>query len=298
VSKPIEGRFGIAIVKVESVEPATQKPFEEVSADLKKEIAAQRAKNEMVNVQEKVEDERLGGASLTDAAKKFGLTPRTIDAIDRTGKDPKGNPVPDLPQNADVLSAAFATDVHGENEPIKVANNGGFVWYDVDQITKSRDRPLDEVKEDVLKHWRDDQITERLRKKSAEMVDKIKGGTSFNDVIATDKLKSEWRPGIKRGTVPQGLSAVAVADIFKTPKDGSGTAEGATPTERIVFHVTEVKVLPLDPQNADAKRLDEALKARATEDLIAQYLTKIQAEIGVSINQNALDQVSGSQQNN
>ena len=43
------------------------------------------ARNKMINVQEKIEDERLGGATLADAAKKFGLTPRVVESIDRTG---------------------------------------------------------------------------------------------------------------------------------------------------------------------------------------------------------------------
>ena len=44
---------------------------------------------------------------------------------------------------------------------------------------------------------------------------------------------------------------------------------------------------------ADAKRLDEALKSRNTEDLIAQYIARLQSEVGVSINATALNQVTG-----
>ena len=51
-----------------------------------------------------------------------------------------------------------------------------------------------------------------------------------------------------------------------------------------MFRVTEIKVPPLDPEAADAKRIDEALRARNTEDLIAQYIARLQSEIGVSIN--------------
>ena len=293
VSKPIEGRFGIAIVKVDSVEPGTTKSFEDVSADLKREMQTERAKNELTNVQEKVEDERLGGATLADAARKFDLKPRTIEAIDRNGKDPNGDAVADLPQNVDVLASAFSADVHGENEPLRVANNGGYVWFDVDAITPSRDRPLEEVKDQVVARWRDDEITNRLRAKATEMLDKIKAGTSFADVTAADKLKVEWRPGIKRGSPPAGIPAAAVAEVFKTPQDASGTAEGATPTERMVFRVTEIKVPPLDPQAEDAKRIEDALKSRATEDLIAQYIARLESEVGVTINDSALNQVTG-----
>jgi len=64
-------------------------------------------------------------------------------------------------------------------------------------------------------------------------------------------------------------------------------------TERLVFRVIEIKVPPLDPEAADVKRIDEALRARTTEDLIAQYLTRVQSEIGVTVNASALNQVSG-----
>jgi peptidyl-prolyl cis-trans isomerase D len=297
VSAPVQGRFGIAIVKVDSIEAGKIKPFEEVAPEIKRDIQHDRARNEMVNVQEKVEDERLGGATLADAARKFGLKPLTIEAIDRSGKDAKGNPVPDLPQNVDVLNAAFSADVHGENEPLKLPKNEGYVWFDVDAITQARDQPLDEVKDQAIARWRDDEVAARLKTKGAEMLDKIKAGTPFAEVMSADKLKVEWRPGIKRAGTAPGLSPAVVGEVFKTPQDGAASVEGASPTERVVFHVTEIKVPPLDPNNADAKRIDEALKSRSAEDLAAQYLVWLQSDVGVTINQNALSQATGGSQN-
>ena len=64
-----------------------------------------------------------------------------------------------------------------------------------------------------------------------------------------------------------------------------------------MFRVTEIKVPPLDPEAAEAKRIGEALRARSTEDLIAQYIARLQSDIGVSINQTALNQVTGGAQN-
>jgi peptidyl-prolyl cis-trans isomerase D len=293
VSGPVQGRFGIAVVKVESIEPGKTRPFEDVSAELKQDMQTERAKNEVTNVQEKVEDERLGGATLADAARKFKLSPNIIEAIDRNGKDAQGNPVPDLPQNVDVLAAAFGADVHGENEPLRIPNRGGYVWFDVDSIAPARDRSLDEVKGPVVARWRDDEIAARLKSKAGEILDKVKAGTAFAEVAAADSLKVEWRPGIKRDGTAPGLSAVAVIEVFKTPQDATGSAEGAGPTERIVFRVTEIKVPPLDAQAADGKRLDEALKSRSGEDLLAQYLAKLQNDLGVSVNAIALNQITG-----
>ena len=57
------------------------------------------------------------------------------------------------------------------------------------------------------------------------------------------------------------------------------------------------KIPPYDPEAGEAKRIDDALKSRSTEDLIAQYLARLQSEIGVTINQTALNQVTGGTQN-
>ena len=293
VSAPVQGRFGIAIVKVESIEPAKTRSFEEIAPELKRDLALERAKNDITTVEEKVEDERLGGATLADAARKFKLNPRTIEAIDRSGKDKDGKEVPGLPQGVDVLQAAFAADVHGDNEPLRLPNRAGYVWYDVDAITPAHERTLDEVKDKVVARWRDDEIALRLKTKATGLLDKIRGGASFADVAAAEKLKVETKPGIKRGTPPEGLSEAAVAEIFRTQKDAAGASENTRPTEWVLFRVTDIKVPPLDPQAADTKRLHDALKARLTEDLIAQYITTLQNEVGVSVNENALSQVSG-----
>lgn len=297
VSTPVQGRFGIAIVKVDSIAPATTRPFEEVSAELKADIATERARNEVTSVQEKIEDERLGGATLADAARKFNLSPRIIEAIDRSGKDPQGNAVPDLPQNVDVLSVAFVADVHGENEPLRLPSNGGYVWFDVDAIMPGRDKPLDEVKDQVVARWREDQIATRLKTKSTEMLDKIKAGTSLADAAVADKLRVETRWSIKRGSQPPGVPASGIAEIFKTPQDGTGTVDGVSATDRIVFRVTDIKMPSYDPEASEAKRIDEALRSRITEDLVAQYMARLQSDVGVSINQSALSQVSGGTQN-
>jgi len=293
VSTPVQGRFGIAIVKVASIEPPKTKALDEVSAEIKRDLALERARNELINVQEKVEDERLGGATLADSARKFNLKPRVIEAMDRTGKDAEGKPIADLPQGVDVPAATFNAEVHGDNEALRLPNSGGYVWIDVDSIKASHDRPLDEVKDQVLARWRGDEIATRLRAKATAMLDKVKAGTSFNDVAAADGLKVEWRPGIKRATPPPGIPAGAVAEIFRTPKDAAGSADGTTPAERIVFRVTEIKVPPLDAEAAEAKRINEALRTRVAEDLTAQYVARLQSEIGVTINQNALNQVAG-----
>ncbi|MBM3528665.1 MAG: peptidylprolyl isomerase [Alphaproteobacteria bacterium] len=292
VSAPVEGRFGPALIQVLKIEPPQTRPLDQVAAELRREIATDRARNELINVQEKIEDERLSGVTLADSARKFGLTPRVIDAIDRTGRGPDGKQIENLPQGVDVLAAAFAADVGGDNESLRIPGTG-YVWYDVMEVVPSRDRTLDEVKALAEERWRNDEIASRVKAKSESIVDRIKGGKSFNEVAAEERLKVEWRPGLKRGSPPPGFSATTVDEVFKTAKDSAAAVDGSSPTERIVFRVTEITTPALDPQASDFKELDQTLRQATSVDLIAQYVARLRSEIGVSINESALSQVAG-----
>lgn len=293
VSAPVEGRFGTVLVQVSKIEPATTTAFDQVSAELKKDLAAARAKSELLNVHDKIEDERLGGVNLTDIANKLNLNLRTIEAIDRSGHDLNGKPVPDLPQGIELLTALFSADMGGDNDPLNLPQSTGHVWFEVAGVVPARDRPIEEVKAELETRWLDDQIAARLKVKADEMLEKLRSGAAFGEVASAHNLKPEWRPGIKRGSQAPGIPGRAIQEVFRTAKDAAAAVEGATPAERIVFKVTEINVAPLAPESADAKRIEDTLKRAMSDDLLAQYVSRLETDIGVSINQAALNQITG-----
>ena len=85
--------------------------------------------------------------------------------MDRSGRGPNGNPVANLPHAAEVINAAFASDVGVDNDPITA--DGGYIWYDVAGITPARERTLDEVKSQVEQRVREDAIASRLKTKAS-----------------------------------------------------------------------------------------------------------------------------------
>jgi peptidyl-prolyl cis-trans isomerase D len=293
VSQPVQGRFGTVLVQVAKIEPQVTKALADVSGELKKQVAETRARAELLDMHDKVEDERLGGVNLTDIAKKLNLNLRTIEAVDRSGRDAAGKPVPDLPQGIELLTAVFSAEVGLDNDPLNLPKGGGHVWFEVAGSQPARDRTFDEVKADIETRWRNEQIAARLKAKAEDVLAKLKAGTPFNEVAASLNVKPEWRPGIKRGTAPAGIPARAVDLIFATPKDGFDMVDGPAATERIVFRVTEVTVPPLDPKSAEAKRILDTLNRAMSDDLVAQYVSRLESEVGVTINQPALNQVTG-----
>jgi peptidyl-prolyl cis-trans isomerase D len=297
-SAPVKGVFGTMLVHVVKVEPENIKPFDQVSAEVKQTLATERARGEMAQRHDKIEDERAAGLRLTEVAQKLNLTARTFEAVDRQGRDPEGKPVADFPTGVDVLGAAFRSDMGVENEPLQMAG-GGYIWFEVAGVKPSRERTLDEVRPRVEERWREDQVSERLKAKANEMLEKMKTGTSLNDVAIAEGLNVQTTFGLKRAGNAGSMPPTVVEAVFATPKDGSGSAEGKDPTERVVFHVTDITVPTFDAASQDGKRIEESTRRSLTEDLMAQYIARLQTDLGTTINADALRRVaSGSSDQN
>jgi peptidyl-prolyl cis-trans isomerase D len=291
VSQPVAGKFGVALIKIGKIEPGVEVSYESVAANLKKEIATERARKSVSDLRDKMEDERGGGASVAEAAQKLGLTAVTVDAVDRSGRLPDGQLATSIPHGLDVVSQAFASDVGVDNDPI--AFDGGYVWYDVLGITPSRERSLDEVKDQVEAKWREDQIANRLRTKATEMVQKLDQGGKLADEAAAAGLKVETATAFKRDASLPGVPATVISTAFRTAKDGNGQTAGTGPSEWVVFRVTDIIVPPVDFASDDIKKLKQALERSLTDELLAEYVTKLESDIGTTINESAFAQVTG-----
>lgn len=291
VSQPIKGTLITALLKVTKVEPGTNPTYESVAATIKRELALERARAQMQDLHNKIEDERGGGSNIAEAAQKLGLKAVTIEAIDRSGRDPDGKPVTDLPQGIDLTTPAFASNIGVENEPVQF--NGGELWFDVLGVTPSRERPLDEVKDQVEARWRDEQVSTRLRAKAAEIVEKLNKGAAFDAEATAAGVKVEKAALFKRDADPKNVPERMVAAAFRTAKDSAGQVEGSGTSEWIVFKVTDVVVPPVDLASEDVKKLKENLQRAEMEEQIAAYVAKLEAEIGVTINQNAFAVATG-----
>jgi peptidyl-prolyl cis-trans isomerase D len=290
VSAPVQGRFGPVLLRVLKIEPEQVRPLAEVATELKQELLTARAKADVLNVYDKIEDARAEGKPLAEVAENLKLPARTIVAIDRSGRDPTGAQIK-LPEEPRLLEAAFTTEVGVERDPLQAQD--GYIWYDVVGTMPSQERMFDEVKDQVEQRWREQEIAARINAKATEILDKVKAGSTLADAVATDHLKVETLTGLKRGQASGPLSATAVDVVFRTPKDAAGKTSGAQPGEQTLFRVTDIVVPALDPASTDYKRMVETLNRSFSDDLLGEYVGRLESEIGVTINQSALNQVIG-----
>jgi peptidyl-prolyl cis-trans isomerase D len=278
------------LLRVLKVEPESVKSLEEVAPDLRKELAQERAKTEVTALYDKFEDERQLGTPIAQIAENLKIATRTFES-DRQGRDAAGIPIASLPDMQRLLNAVFVAESGVENDPLRADN--GYIWYEVTNITPSRDRTLEEVKAEVEAGWREDETAKRLRAKATETLDKVKAGTPLTEASAG--LMVETKPGIKRGTPAAPLSPAAVEVIFRTGKGEAASAAADSPVEQLVFRVTDITVPSVNFESDEVKRLRQSLQNALSEDAYGQYIAQVESEIGVTINQRALLQIVSGQ---
>ncbi|BEV47248.1 peptidylprolyl isomerase [Afipia carboxidovorans] len=290
VSQPVKGALATVLLKITKIEPGSQSTYESVAPAIKKEIAEQRVRADFDNLRNTIEDERSGGATIPEAGQKVGLDAVTVD-IDRAGRTPDGKEAA-LPKGVDLVTAAFGSDVGVENDPLTFP--GGEVWFDVLGVTASRDRTLDEVKDQVATRWREDQVATRLRAKAKDLVEAINKGGAFKTEATKAGLSAQTSSPFKRDDKVNGLPDQAVDVAFRTPKDTAATADnGAAGNGLVVLKVVNVTTPTVDLESEDSKKMKEALEQNLSDEQIGQYITHLEAKAGVQVNQNAFAIATG-----
>jgi len=292
VSAPVKGQFGTVLLQTGKIEAGTQKTYEEAAPQIKREMAESRAKSELGSLRDKIEDERAAGSTLAETAKKLLLKPTTFDAIDRTGRGLDGKLLADLPKTPDVINAAFSTDIGVDTDALQIPG-GGYLWLDVTGITPSRERPLDEVKDQVAARWHDDEVAKRLRMKADDLLAKLKAGRSMAQLATEAGIQVQTATDLQRRKSAGFIPAKAVEEVFKTAKGDAGSAEGETQVQRFVYRVTDVIDPKLDIASPEAKQLSTTLQSSYADDVIGEYIGRLENEYGVTLNEQALNQVIG-----
>ncbi len=290
VSEVIDGRFGPVIISVTEIQAEAKTPFDEVKAAIKQDIATDRARQEVLDLHDEIEDARAGGATLAEVAERFDLTLAKPAPVSQQGNDLDGNSV-DLPEKAEMVSEAFDSDVGIENDPLQVGLRG-FVWFEVAEVIAARDRTLDEVKERVTQDW----IAAEKAKSLKELADKTRERLEQGDIIemVAVGLGTEARTTepFSRSSGQADLSQAAIAAAFSGP-EGSTTSTLGSDGNQVILQIVSVSEPNLDPSNQVVEQTKIRLDGTVQQSLLNQYIQTIETELGFSVNQQVLGYVLG-----
>lgn len=286
VSDVIAGGFGSVIARVGAVTPEIVRPFSEVEAEIKQELAVAEAHQQLFDVHDGVEDALGGGATLQEAAGRFGLDVVTVEAIDANALGPDGAVISTLPESRALLREAFQTEANVENLPLSISG-GGYVWYNVDAITPSRERSLEEVREAVVADWRAETGAGLLSTKAEELRKRLNDGETMQAVANDLGLEVEVKHGLKRGADDVIFGVAGVDAVFGGPEGLVASTPAAAEKTQILFRVdTATQPLGVGAGSVPDQVRDAQTEALA-DDLLEQFVARLQETYPVSLNQAA-----------
>lgn len=283
-----------SIIRVTSTEPEKVTPLAEVSARIREDLAKSTAAERAQELYDQVEDERAGGSTLQEAGTKLQLPYRVVEAVSADLQAPDGSSVSDIPEAPQVITEAFQSDVGVENSAVR----GGaetWVFFEVLEIIPSRDRTLDEVRDQAVTGWTAAETERRIGDLANSLFDRLKGGASLASLAAEIGKPVQTVENVKRSTPPSTLTANAVSQAFAGPEGHVANAEG-NGSERILIKVDRVVVPAFFAEAADAAAIKQQLSEQLKNDLLVTYNRQLLDTRSTSVNNVAFRQLTGQAQ--
>ncbi len=292
VSDPVEGRFATVLLRVTDIQPAVDRTFADVKSEVKDKLATKKAEEQLQSMLDQVEDQRSAGKSLKDIGEAMKLQFYPLAEVDRNNKKPDGSPALVISDPTALLQAAFASGVGVENDVIELGGNN-FAWVDVLDVMAAKEKPFDQVKDDVKKFYLSKErarLVSELASNLAERADKGEAMAAL--ATAGGAAKVETTPAFNRSTTPQGMSQAAVTRAFTLAKGQAAAAPDANDKTRIVFKVTEITPAP-PLSEALRTTLTSDLKNQLADEALNEYVLALQNSLGTHIYEDEFKKVTG-----
>jgi len=288
----VAGVFGPVIIRVTEIQATRTTTFDEIKDQLRSEIALRVAADNIFETFDLVEEERGAGETLKQTADKFELEYRVIDAMDARGEDKSGVAVAGIPNLQALTRAVFASQIDDENEPLEIGTDG-FIWFELAEVIPERQKPLDEVMEDVTASWISDKTNEKIQEVADKVSNRVFNGEDFNSVIG-EELPADSLGGSVTFSTSESVARIAqtsnlsrgIIETGFTIKSGDVTT---AQTGNDTFAVLRVKSVSLKGGSELPSEQIDNLNASATQDIVGQLVEDLQSRESVSINQSAID---------
>ena len=275
LSEPVRSAFGFHLIEVTEIQLETLKPLEEVREELVAALLSDEAEHQYFELAERMGNLAYENPdSLIPAAEALGLKVQSSDWVGRSG----GEGVLSQPK---VVGAAFSDDVlrQGNNsEVIEIEDQGRqqAVVVRVIEHQESTIKPLDEVRDEIVRNIRIQKAREATGQATRELAERLRGGATMQQVAEgydlvepgmVDRNATDVRAKILNEAfilpVPEaGASSFGVADL----RDGSAA----------VVAVMEVKKGSLDELDDQQKDMERQSLSRT---LARAYFDRLQDDL-------------------
>jgi len=283
ISGVINDLQGPVIARIVTVTPSQPIPLPKVQNEIRQLLQRTEAANALRTNREAIENERNQGTTLEELSKQYNLQSQEL-TLDASGKNTNGKPENDLPQQQLLLQAVFQAIPGMDHDPISL-KEGGYVWYDVKNVTPARDRTLDEVRDQAIASWKADEVQRLLDKKMEDLEKELNNGKTLADLADSLNTKVLTQSGLKRDTQSEPLGAEVVAAVFSGPVGHTGGTLGPTNQSRVLFKVVDAVEPTITSRDGLDKTIVNSVDRSFQETIMDGFLQAAAEAHPVKVNQ-------------
>lgn len=288
---PLQSDFGWVVVKVDGVKTQGGKSLAEASAEITAKLSADKRKNAIEDIVDKLQNAVDQGSNFSEAAAAAKLKVTNTPLIFANGSS-KADSTYKLPAN---LAPAAKTGFEiAPNDPPEVVSLGGAAGYALvspGQVVAAAPAPFASIRDQIAGDWLNDQAFQRARAAATAIAAKASQGASLADAVKQSGVSlPPVRPVAARriqlanaqGPVPAPLRLLFTLTQGKSkmaPEPGRG------------FYV--VKVTKIVPGNATLQpaligQMQSELQQSVAEDYARQFVAAVRADVKAKRNEAAI----------
>ena len=275
---PEPSNLGPALFRVNGVLAEQVTPFEEAVPDLRDALVLDRARRVIEGMSQDLDDELAGGATLEELSQDTDMELGQIEWSETSDTGIAGY---------EAFREAAQALQDGDYPAIDDLGDGGVFALRLDEQRDPAPAPFEDVRDEVVQLWEQDQATEALVAQAEELATAISGGGSFED----SGLSPTQESGLTRNQPIEGLPAAILEAVF-TMEPGEARA---LPGNGAALVVRLDGVTPVDMDAPQVTQVGDQLRDQAANsvanDIFRALNTDIQSRAGVSVDQSAVNAV-------
>ena len=286
VNGPIESSLGWHLILVESVIKSKIQPLSSVKEPLKRALSIIKARDNIINILNDVEDSLAAGLTIEEVARENKLTIEKLDSFDAVGltKDNKNivfEPIVDL------VRTAYSTS-EGETSNIIETSNGGFFVIRNDKITPKQIKPLNQIRQSVIDAWIKQEQKKLAIISSKNITNKVSSGKSLKSISLDVGGKYITTQPFDRMGRGEDIEPAIVTSMFKSSTGDVvhiETSQGAA-----VARLTKINKVNFENASKDAiNKLRTQLAEGLNRDLAEQLIAELKSRYSVDVNKDVIE---------
>ncbi len=266
VQGPVQGDFGLAVLKVSKVTPGHQATLEESRARIEQEVKAATALAAITKQVQAYENARSSGSNLPDAAKASGAVVTTLPPITAQAQTLQRQKVGIPPK---LLQAGFALQA-GQDSDIVDLGQGEYAALRLEKVIAPSPPPLDEVRPLLTRFMMQQDLLKRLQAKADGIAAAVSKGQALEAAAAANQAGVQHGDDVLRDAAGKTYSNELLAHLFLAKPGDVVTG----PDLKIGVVVAKLQaVIPATAQSAAQAAADQ--RQAATQGMVQDFAAAV-----------------------